>query len=491
MKILLTTALFLFASQTASAATMAPTTPISGAEKSILFTAQSGESTPAFEGSLTVPENRNDPASRKIVLRYVRFPSTAQNPGSPIVYLAGGPGGSGIDTAKRERFPLFLAMREFGDVIAFDQRGTGASNDLPNCTSSQVDPANANISDASYDLMNQSALRECLGFWRASGISVHGYNTRENAADLNALRRHLRARKISLLGISYGSHLAFAAIKQMERHIDKVVIASAEGLDQTIKLPAETDAYFGRLQEAINTQPATKQALPDIVTMVRRVHAKLEVEPLRLQMPTRAGGVRDYLWQRRDMQEMASAMIADPAQASLLLQVYAALDRGDSSVLLAVVPNAIPAQDAIVFRPMATLMDIASGTSSERRKLIETQAKTSLLGTYLNQSVTLEDVDPSLVMDSRFRAKPVSRVPLLLLSGTLDGRTYIESQREAVSGLSNRQTVVVKNAGHNLFMVSPEVTSTILAFMRGETVDGKTIDVMLPDLLTAGFGMRR
>jgi pimeloyl-ACP methyl ester carboxylesterase len=79
-------------------------------------------------GHLFVPENRRNPNSRLIELVFVRFKSTAQKPGPPIVYLAGGPGGSGIAAARGSRFPLFMAMREIADVIAIDQRGVGLSN---------------------------------------------------------------------------------------------------------------------------------------------------------------------------------------------------------------------------------------------------------------------------------------------------------------------------------------------------------------------------
>lgn len=78
-------------------------------------------------GRLLVPENRSAPKSHLIELVFVRFKSTAKSPGPPIIYLAGGPGNSGIDQARGSRFPLFMAMREFGDVIALDQRGTGLS----------------------------------------------------------------------------------------------------------------------------------------------------------------------------------------------------------------------------------------------------------------------------------------------------------------------------------------------------------------------------
>ena len=70
-----------------------------------------------------------------LTLRYIRFPATGTTDAATIVYLAGGPGGSGIGMARGSHFLLFMAMREFGDVIALDQPGTGSSNDLAECSS--------------------------------------------------------------------------------------------------------------------------------------------------------------------------------------------------------------------------------------------------------------------------------------------------------------------------------------------------------------------
>ena len=101
--------------------------------KPYTFENSKGEKVAAEFGTLLVPEKRSDPNSNLIELAFVRFKSTAKNPGPPIVYLAGGPGGSGIFTAKGSRFPLFMALREIGDVIAFDQRGTGFSKPNLGC----------------------------------------------------------------------------------------------------------------------------------------------------------------------------------------------------------------------------------------------------------------------------------------------------------------------------------------------------------------------
>ena len=51
---------------------------------------RSGESTEAEMGTLVVPYNRSDPDSYEIALKFVRFPATTNEPGPPLVYLAGG-----------------------------------------------------------------------------------------------------------------------------------------------------------------------------------------------------------------------------------------------------------------------------------------------------------------------------------------------------------------------------------------------------------------
>ena len=283
-------------------------------EEAIVFEANSGATSNAFAGSFDVPEYRGDANSKSITLRYVRFPSTSENPGSPIVYLSGGPGGSGISTAKWRRYPLFLAMAAHGDVIALDQRGTGQSDSPADCHSSQIAPSTEPVTDEAFAELHRAAIRECELFWAEQGTDLRGYTTSESVQDLSALRKHLGADKISLWGISYGSHLALAAMQAIPSEIDRVVIASVEGLDQTVKLPSRTDAYFDHLGHA-----SGEADLPDLI---RSVHAALDKEPVPLVLEIEGRGEVSYLLQRRDLQMMASAAVADPEWARQLIALY-------------------------------------------------------------------------------------------------------------------------------------------------------------------------
>ena len=186
----------------------------------VFKTADDGERIPAELGRLFVPENRRDPTSSLIELAFVRFRSTAEGPGPPIVDLAGGPGGSGIDGARRpDRFPWFMALRAAGDLILLDQRGVGLSNPRLDNPVRRERPPEQPWERESFLEESRELARRSAAFWRERGVDLIGYTTEESADDIDALRAALCEDRISLWGGSYGSHLALATIK---RHGDRV-----------------------------------------------------------------------------------------------------------------------------------------------------------------------------------------------------------------------------------------------------------------------------
>ncbi|MEH8018003.1 alpha/beta hydrolase [Rheinheimera muenzenbergensis] len=452
-------------------------------ETAITFTADNGKSVEAYAGSFQVAENRNKADSRQLTLHYVRFPALTDKPAAPIVYLAGGPGGSGISTAKGRRFELFMALRQHADVIALDQRGTGLSDDVTACQSSQIMDTTAVWNEQKLAALHQQALTECMAFWQTEGADIYGYTTVQNALDIDDLRKHLKAEKVSLWGISYGSHLALTSIKLFAPQIDKVILASAEGLDQTVKLPRYTDEYFSALQRVIDQQPAVKSRYPDLTNTMRRVLQKLEQAPITVKLVTDDGQQSDFLFQKLHLQLLSSMVIADPGRSvGLLLELYRSLDQGETDMLQFALKRGFFSNRPITLRIMPTAMDIASGISNSRLQQFSQQSANSLLGGVLNFPMPhLYGQLPELDLGQSFRQPLNSNVPTLLLSGTLDGRTYLPEQLEAVAGLTNLSHVVVEHAGHNLFMASPQVETAILQFLTDGKTDIKQITLPLPD----------
>nr|WP_313392149.1 alpha/beta fold hydrolase [Brevundimonas diminuta] len=162
------------------------------------FKAGNGEEVDAERGFFEVPEDRRIPGSRRIRIGYVRFASTSKDPGPPIIYLAGGPGGSGPRTAMGPRFPIFMALREVADVIALDQRGVGLSSHIPDRASTTPFPA---MTHAGVTAWYREEMQKAWIDWTRAGVAMTGYNTEQNADDIEDLRRHLGVEKVNLWGI--------------------------------------------------------------------------------------------------------------------------------------------------------------------------------------------------------------------------------------------------------------------------------------------------
>jgi pimeloyl-ACP methyl ester carboxylesterase len=431
------------------------------------YKAGNGEETDAVRGFFEVPEDRNIPGSRRIRLGYVRFPSTSPNPGAPIVYLAGGPGGSGVRTAMGPRFPIFMALRAVADVIAFDQRGTGLSSSSPDRANTTPYPA---LTHAGMTAWYREEMQKAWIDWTRAGIAMTGYNTEQNADDIEDLRIHLGADKVNLWGISYGTHLALSVLKRHPNSIGRVALASLEGQDQTVKRPAHIDMFLDRVDRLMGTDPVVRAAIPNMPALMRRVHERLEADPATVTMPAESGtggfGV----------QLMASALVANPPQLTMLPKIYLALDAGKTDVLAPLFP---PPHRYFSISGMPEAMDLASGITPARLAMITEEAKTAVLGDAFNIPMPhLLGAIPGVDLGDDFRSAIRIETPALLVAGTLDGRTPLEEQAEVIAQFRNKTQVVVENAGHNVFEAHPEVTPLLVKFFSEQPVSDT--DLTLP-----------
>ena len=421
-------------------------------------------------GEITVPENRASQNGRKIKLGFVRFPALHPTTLPPIVYLAGGPGGSGVDAARLPaRFAIFQALRELTSVIALDQRGTGWSNEIPPCPVSMNLPPDQPTSRDSLTRAVRAAASSCARFWKEAGVDLAAYNTWESAADIDALRHALGVNKISLWGISYGSHLALAILKRYPKSVERVALVGIEGLDETVKLPALTDAFLGRLQSAIGGDPESAKAYPDFLGTMRRVHERLENKPVQVTFKSGAGGDVTLVLGATDVRAAAAALSSDPSRSRMLPGLYAMMDAGDFSRVAPIVWEVLRKPDAFRFTGMSEAMDVASGISKKRLRRFEEQSRVSLLGDTVNFPMPHIGVALGVPdLGEKFRAPFRSHVPVLFMSGTLDGRTYPESAHDLIGRFRNGSHLVVENGGHNLFEASPLIKDVVVAWFRGD-----------------------
>lgn len=336
-----------------------------------LFEARDGTRVDAELGTFTVPENRRRPDSRMIELKFVRFKSTAPEPGSPIVYLAGGPGGSGTGAASR--FPLFMAFREVADVIAFDQRGTGMSgSEELDCGERFQLPLGQPGDPAKMLAGGRGAVIACVQAMREKGVDLAGYNSVESADDLDALRGALGAEKITLWGISYGTHLALATLRRHGAHVDRVILAGLEGPDQSYKLPSNVQALMEEIGRMAKADAAVRAKVPDLLAALGEVLEKLRRQPVTVEVTDpRSGEKVKVALSAFDVQMTISNMLRGPETFAILPETVFKLTRGDFSEIA---QAAGPFRVGAVGSAMSAAMDCASGATATRLERIAAEA---------------------------------------------------------------------------------------------------------------------
>src|SRR6185503_4946974 len=249
-----------------------------------IFEAQNKEKVDAELGHLFVPENRTNPQSKLIDLAFVRFKSTARNPGTPTLYLVGGPGGSAISQARGVGFPLYMALREAGDFILLDQRGTGMSKPNLTCREKLNYPLDKPLERKELLRLYLEQSRACAASWRSQGVDLAGYNTNENADDVEALRKALSIPKLSLFGTSYGTHLSLAMIRRHGENLNRVVIAGIEGPDHTYKLPSNVQNNLEQIAQVYKADAKVGKAIPDLLGLMQTLLDRLEKQPATVEV---------------------------------------------------------------------------------------------------------------------------------------------------------------------------------------------------------------
>ncbi len=440
------------------------------------FISNAKDTVSAEIGTFKVPENRNNPNSKHIELSFIRFKSTNPNPGNPIVYLAGGPGGSGTGTAKGKRFELFMKLREVADVIAFDQRGTGLSDHFEKCGyKMSFDPKKAYHKD-DYVTKTTETLSKCVASWKETH-DLNAYNTTESAKDIDALRKALGVDKISLWGISYGSHLAFEYIRLFESNIDRMVLASLEGPNETIKLPANTEAFVDDICKRASDNYGTEQKYPNLKEKIIAVHERVKKEPVTATFKNRRGETQTASFSYYELQlAVAGLYLKNPSDSRNLPKLYTKMYNGDYTDIASRI-NFLRSYLNYV-KPMSLAMDLQSGISKQRKKKVEAQVNETLYGNAINMLLFewMETLKFPMLPEA-FRELKNNKVDALLLSGTLDGRTYVSSAKNISKSFKNGHHVIIENAGHDLYMASPEVGNMVFNFFSGKEITTNSITV--------------
>lgn len=456
-------------------APMAVNSPVPvSASAPVTFVSDRGDSVAAERGTLLVPEDRRRPDGRKIELSYIRLRSTSSTPGAPIVYLAGGPGGSAQLSASGRRFPTFMRLREVADVILFDQRGTYGSNNLLCPVPVGGPPDSVARSEAVALEAFREWSRACVQHWSRQGVALSAYDAVESADDVEALRLALGVPRLSLWAISYGTQLAQVIVRRHPRLADNLILAGPEPLDAGIKLPSETDRQLARLDSALHLDTAAQALVPSLTTLVDSVHRQLDRQPARVVTRKENGDSSVIGISRFEVQVAVAFSFGNSGILRSLPQLYLGMANGQYAGIAPLVLRLRHLNSTA----MTMTTDCATGAPTKIVERARGEAKSSHFGMAANFPFPELCTDwPSRPMPEAL-LRPISTdIPTLFIVGTMDGRTPPANADRMRPGFSRSRELVIEGGAHDddLITSDPEIVETMIAFLRGSMPEDRRI----------------
>lgn len=419
-----------------SPSTAIPTPQNSFSLEDCVLSSPAGNQVKARCGTLTVPEDRDNPSGRQIELHLAVIPAVKRSPEPDALFLlAGGPGQSAIET-----FPAMLALvspiRRDRDIVLVDQRGTGKSNPL-RCLGPEDEA-----------LAGEEALTKLKSCPQTLDADLRFYTTEIAMADLDEVRSALGYETINLYGASYGTRAALTYLRLYPQRVRTMTLDAVVDPEFILFLDAAEDgqAALDILFVRCEGDEACREAFPNLRSEFDRLLARLEDSPAHITIPHPLTNKPLELTVTRHMitSMVFNTLYAPDLAATLPLSIHTAYQD----------ENYIPLISQ-AFLVNAGLYDgmFYSVTCTEDAPLISAveAARRSEQSVFGNRTVDFSaicdewakgEVSPS------FREPIASDVPVLILSGEADPITPPRHADRLAESLSNEIHVVFSGMGH-------------------------------------------
>ncbi|MFS4454566.1 alpha/beta hydrolase [Maribacter sp. 2304DJ31-5] len=415
-----------------------------------------------INGILTVPENRTDPKSRTLELVYTVL--KAKNPKAgkaPILYLQGGPGGS---TLFMERFWENHPLRNDRDIVLMDQRGTGASE--ANCKDSgdtfiTILQQDFNPDDEFKAL--HTTLSRCKQTIKDNKVDLAGYNSRENAADFEALRKALGYKKWNLFGGSYGSRLGLTIMRDFPERVRSAILFSVFAPESYLYKSFTQNfenALFSVLERCEGNSDCN-QRYPDLKNRLLRSLKNMEAEPITFDYK---GSV--FVLNTQDALLLLHQSLYNRNTIAAIPKFITALENGKTDVIIEALQNAAFTFNFVnmpMYLSVTAYEELPFNDETDFEKNLEQYSEIGVAPAFFGSDTRiLESWHPYRATDFENQAV-ISEVPTLMASGGLDPITPVSNAKESLRHLKNGYEIVFENESHSLF--NPCFFQTIEAFL--------------------------
>lgn len=238
-------------------------------------------------GWVSVPRDHGKIDGKSIRLWTARVRGTGTvRQADPVLYINGGPGIATLDSILPylEESKSAALVREGRDLILFDQRGSGRSEErlCPDLASRLNEIAAQGLAPAGQSERELAAFAACKTSLEAAEIDLEAYSTRATVRDIEVIRRALAVEQWNLAAISYGTLVALDAMRVSPGSIRSVILNSpyppnsASWAEQITAV----GAGFAAIDRECAAQPSCRERFGAVGVKLEEILARLEAAPL-------------------------------------------------------------------------------------------------------------------------------------------------------------------------------------------------------------------
>ncbi len=177
---------------------------------------------------IKVPLDYSRPDGRTLDLAISRMKTSTKNERRGVLLLnPGGPGGEGVTMPMDEANILPKSVTRKYDLVGFDPRGIGESSPVSCGLTSKEQNRERPYKPETFTKDVTWARTVAEKCYAKQGDKLRHITTRNTARDMDVIRAVLGEKKISYLGVSYGTYLGAVYTQMFPEHTDRFVLDSA------------------------------------------------------------------------------------------------------------------------------------------------------------------------------------------------------------------------------------------------------------------------
>jgi pimeloyl-ACP methyl ester carboxylesterase len=385
-------------------------------------------------GYIEVPENKDKPNGKRLILPVHIIKSKNKKPLEPIFWLAGGPGFSNL---MKRTFSQFLNNHDF---VMVGYRGADGNSVLKSKkVSHAIKGINGKLlSDESIDITIK-VVQEYLASIVKKGYDISQYTMIDVIEDIEYVREALGYDIINLYSVSYGTRIALLYGYKYPSNINRSVMVGANPPGHFIWYPDKTEQLLDKydsLYKIQNLPGSIKEAMKkSFINMPKRWRG-LKLDPDKIKAA-------------------AFSFMYDIDAATMVFDAFfKASDKSDySGLYLAQLFFDVGMTKNNLWGDMfAKGFSADLNANTNYKEWLRTYNETTTLGP--NMSLLLWGLSDGLtphLIEEEYRKIQISNVQTLILSGNLDNSTPADFAAEKlVPSLPNGHQVILKDYSHSM-----------------------------------------